>query len=248
MMQSSTTLPPRFDPPPALLHVESWIFDLDNTLYPASCDLFAQIDVKMRQYIADALDLELDEAFTLQKRYYHEYGTTLRGLMKTHGVEPGAFLAYVHDIDYSPLPAAPLLAKALDRLPGRKIVYTNGSERHALNVLDKLGLSRHFDAIFDIKAAGYVPKPNTESYRLMAEHCAIAPAKSAMFEDIARNLAPAAAAGMTTVWVREEGHTQWSGTPGDDLSHIHHMTSDLAGWLAAVAEARDAPASLTATP
>ncbi|PKU26207.1 pyrimidine 5'-nucleotidase [Telmatospirillum siberiense] len=237
-MQSSTETPPPIDPPPALSHVDSWIFDLDNTLYPASCNLFAQIDVRMRQFISEALHLGLDEAFTLQKRYYHEYGTTLRGLMLSHGIEPGVFLAYVHDIDYSPLPTASLLDSALERLAGRKIVFTNGSERHAESVLAKLGLTRHFDAIFDIQAADYIPKPNAESYRRMALHCGIDPKRSAMFEDIARNLAPAAAVGMTTVWVHEEGHTRWSGAPGDDLSHIHHVTDDLAGWLSGVAKAR----------
>lgn len=229
------------DPPPALSHVEAWIFDLDNTLYPASCNLFAQIDLRMRQFISEALHLDLNDAFVLQKRYYHEYGTTLRGLMLAHDIEPGAFLAYVHDIDYSPLPVASLLDSVLGKLTGRKIVFTNGSERHAQNVLDKLGLTRHFDSIFDIKAADYIPKPNSASYRLMAGHCGIDPARSAMFEDMARNLAPAAAAGMTTVWVHEEGHSLWSGTPGDDLSHIHHVTDDLAGWLAGVVRARGEP-------
>ncbi len=237
MQPSTDPLSP--EPPfPALPHVEAWIFDLDNTLYPASCNLFAQIDLKMRQFISEALHLGLDEAFALQKRYYHDYGTTLRGLMLAHGIEPGVFLAYVHDIDCSVLPPAPRLDLALERLTGRKIVYTNGSERHAENVLAQLNLTRHFDAIFDIRAADYIPKPNADSYRRMADHCGIEARRAAMFEDIARNLAPAAAAGMTTVWVREEGHVQWSGAVDDDLSHIHHVTNDLAGWLSGVVAAR----------
>lgn len=224
----------------SLDHVDAWVFDLDNTLYPASSSLFPQIDVRMRQFIADALKLSLDDAFALQKRYYREYGTTLRGLMLSHGVEPAEFLAYVHDIDCTVLSPAPQLDAALDRLAGRKVIFTNGSERHALNVLDRLGLTRHFDGIFDIKAADYIPKPNAESYRRMAARHGIAATRAAMFEDIARNLLPAAAAGMITVWVREEGHTHWSGDAGSDLTHIHHITADLTGWLDGVGRARAA--------
>ncbi|HXP98150.1 MAG TPA: pyrimidine 5'-nucleotidase [Telmatospirillum sp.] len=225
-------------PPPALTHVESWIFDLDNTLYPASSNLFAQIDVKMRQFIAEALDLTLDEAYALQKHYYREYGTTLRGLMLVHNIEPGIFLAYVHDIDCSVLPLAPDLDAALGQLPGRKIIFTNGSERHAENVLARLNLTRHFDAIFDIQAADYIPKPKAETYNRMADFCGIDTRRSAMFEDIARNLAPAAAAGMTTVWVREDGHAGWGSGADNDVSHVDHVTNDLAGWLTGVVAAR----------
>lgn len=237
-MQTSTEILSPENHPPALRHVDAWIFDLDNTLYPASSNLFAQIDLRMRQFISEALHLSLEDAFVLQKRYYHEYGTTLRGLMLAHGIEPSVFLAYVHDIDCSVLPPAPQLNEALAHLDGRKIIYTNGSERHAENVLAQLNLTRHFDSIFDIRAADYIPKPNTDSYRRMADYCSVDASRSAMFEDIARNLAPAAAAGMTTVWVREEGHTQWGGAVSDDLSHIHHVTNDLAGWLAGVVAAR----------
>lgn len=226
-------------PPPALRHVDSWIFDLDNTLYPASSNLFAQIDVKMRQFIAEALGLNLDDAYALQKRYYREYGTTLRGLMLAHGIEPDIFLAYVHDIDCSVLPLAPDLDAALGRLPGRKIVFTNGSQRHAENVLARLNLTRHFDAIFDIRAAGYIPKPKAETYNRMADFCGIDARRSAMFEDIARNLAPAAAAGMTTVWVREDGHAGWGSGVDSDVSRVDHVTNDLAGWLTGVVTARN---------
>jgi putative hydrolase of the HAD superfamily len=225
-------------PPSALSTVDTWVFDLDNTLYPASSSLFPQIDVRMRQFIAEALHLDLDAAFALQKRYYHLYGTTLRGLMLTHGIEPAEFLAFVHDIDCSVLPQAPLLDNALKRLPGRKLIFTNGSERHALNVLDHLGLTGYFEGIFDICAADYIPKPNAESYHRLIRRYDVVAEHAAMFEDIARNLAPAADAGMTTVWVREEGHSHWSGGEPADLSHVHHVTSDLAGWLGAVADTR----------
>ena len=219
---------------PPVDQVDAWVFDLDNTLYPASCSLFPQIDVRMRQFIAQALQLGLDEAYVLQKRYYHHYGTTLRGLMLVHGLEPEAFLTYVHDIDCSVLPPSPRLAGAIARLPGRRIVFTNGSERHAANVLDQLQLSHLFDGIFDIRAAGYIPKPAAETYLTMVRRHGIDSRRAAMFEDIARNLAPAAAIGMTTVWVRTPGHSQHG--PEDehgDLSHIHHVTDDLAGWLEA---------------
>jgi putative hydrolase of the HAD superfamily len=237
-MQTSIEKPLTNNHSLALSHVDTWVFDLDNTLYPASSNLFGQIDVRMRQFISEALKLSLDDAFALQKRYYREYGTTLRGLMLAHDIEPGVFLAYVHDIDCSVLPPAPQLEAALGQLSGRKIIYTNGSERHAENVLSRLNLTKHFDAIFDIRAADYVPKPNAESYDRMAGYCGIDTRRSAMFEDIARNLAPAAAVGMTTIWVREEGHSWWTGGDGDDLSHIHHVTNDLAAWLDAVTKAR----------
>jgi len=212
--------------------LEYWVFDLDNTLYPASCSLFPQIDVKMRQFIAEALHLPLDEAFVLQKRYYHEYGTTLRGLMLAHGIEPDEFLHYVHDIDCSVLAPDPRLAAAVAALPGRRLIYTNGSERHAENVLERLGMLALFDGIFDIRAANFIPKPNAEAYGLMMKRLDVDPALAAMFEDIPRNLLPAAEAGMTTVWVKEDGHSHWT-DEGDPASmpHIHHVTEDLAGWL-----------------
>lgn len=214
--------------------LEYWVFDLDNTLYPASCSLFPQIDVRMRQFIAKALRLPPDEAFTLQKRYYHDYGTTLRGLMLVHGVEPDAFLNHVHDIDCGVLTPDPRLAAAVAALPGRRLIYTNGSERHAENVLNRLGMSELFHGIFDIRAAGFIPKPNAQAHRLMMKRHGVNPALAAMFEDIPRNLLPAAEAGMTTVWVREEGQNHWTDetNPGA-LGHVHHVTGDLAGWLKA---------------
>ncbi len=240
-MTAPSPAPSAADTPPRLNHVDSWIFDLDNTLYPASCSLFPQIDLRMRRFIAEALHLSLDEAFALQKRYYREFGTTLRGLMLVHHLEPAEFLAYVHDIDCTVLEPDPRLERALRGLDGRKIIFTNGSERHAVNVLERLGLSRHFSAIFDIRAADYIPKPNAESYTRLALRHAIDARAAAMFEDLARNLAPAGAAGMTTVWVREAGHSPWTEDAGEDLSHIQYVTDDLAGWLAGVIQARCAP-------
>lgn len=215
--------------------IDSWIFDLDNTLYPASSSLFPQIDFKMRAYIARLLDLSLDDAFRLQKQYYRDYGTTLRGLMAVHGVLPEAFLDYVHDIDHSVLEPAPRLAAALKALPGRRIIYTNGSEKHALAVLDRLGLGGCFEAIFDIAAAGYLPKPERSSYDALIARHRIDPVRAVLVEDIARNLAPAAEIGMTTVLVRDPGAPSWGVGPDGDLSFIDHVTEDLAGWLKAAA-------------
>lgn len=222
-------------------HVETWVFDLDNTLYPASCSLFPQIDLRMRQFIAEALHLGLDEAFALQKRYYREYGTTLRGLMLVHGMEPAEFLAYVHDIDCSVLEPAPRLAEALAAIEGRKLIFTNGSERHAVNVLERLGLTDHFEDIFDIRAADYIPKPNAEGYLRLAQRHGVVARRAAMVEDLARNLVPAAEAGMTTVWVRDQGHSLWASDQNPDVSHVHHITDDLTDWLEQVARARLAP-------
>ncbi|MBI3445033.1 MAG: pyrimidine 5'-nucleotidase [Magnetospirillum sp.] len=219
--------------PPDLSRIESWVFDLDNTLYPASSSLFPQIDVRMRRFIAERLNLPLDEAFRLQKRYYKEFGTTLRGLMLVHRIEPEAFLSFVHDIDCTVLDAAPRLDRVLAALPGRKLIFTNGSERHAENVLARLGIARHFEGIFDIKAAGFIPKPQPECYRAMVERHAVDPRAALMVEDIARNLVPAAAIGMTTLWVREEGDrdTEVLGQDQGDLGHVHHITDDLTAWL-----------------
>lgn len=222
---------------PPLSALETWVFDLDNTLYPAASSLFPQIDVRMRQFIAQSLGLDLDQAYVLQKRYYREFGTTLRGLMTVNGMEPSAFLDYVHDIDHTVLDRAPALDAALARLPGRKLIFTNGSHRHAEKVLARLGIERHFDGIFDIVAAGFVPKPQPQCYDLMVRRFAFDPRAAAMVEDIHRNLAPAAALGMTTVWVRQDDHPDVKVLNQDtpDLDHVHHVVEDLTHWLEQVA-------------
>ncbi|CAA7611518.1 pyrimidine 5'-nucleotidase [Magnetospirillum sp. UT-4] len=219
--------------PHGFAHVEAWVFDLDNTLYPASSSLFPQIDVRMRQFIAARLGMPLDQAFALQKRYYREFGTTLRGLMLVHGLEPDEFLDYVHDIDHTVLDAAPALDAALARLKGRKFIFTNGSAAHAVKVMERLGIAGRFEGIFDIAAAAYVPKPDPACYRAMVDRFGIDPARAAMVEDIHRNLKPAAAIGMTTVWVRQDNHPDFKvvSQDEDDLAHVHHVTEDLVAWL-----------------
>ena len=215
-----------------------WVFDLDNTLYPASSSLFPQIHARMGLFIAERFGVTVEEAHRMQRQYYTHYGTTLRGLMELHEMAPDEFLAYVHDIDHGVLEPSPRLDAALGKIEGRKWVFTNGSARHAEKVLESLRLSHHFQGIFDIKAADYLPKPAIETYRKMLEQYAIDPHKSVMFEDLPQNLVAAAELGMTTVWVRQESHPD--GPFGKDvpMGSIDHVTDDLAGWLESNLETR----------
>ena len=226
-------------PPPkgALDHVDAWIFDLDNTLYPASCNLFAQVDQRMGEFIQRFLAVDAAEAHRVQKQYFREYGTTLRGLMVHHGLTPSEFLDYVHAIDCSPVQPSPALDAALGRLPGRKVIFTNGSVKHAENVMARLGVAHHFHGIFDIIAANYVPKPDPGCYASMIREHAIDPRAAAMFEDLPRNLAPASALGMTTVLVRTD--SEWA-QDGRDGPHIDFVTDDLVRWLEHAAAGRSA--------
>jgi putative hydrolase of the HAD superfamily len=217
-------------------HVDTWIFDLDNTLYPASCRLFDQIDRRICAFVADLLGVDLAEARRLQKGYFYEYGTTLRGLMTQHGVAPDEFLDYVHDIDHSPVACNPALDEALHALPGRKLVFTNGTVRHAEKVLARLGVTHHFGDIFDIVHSDYIPKPAIGPYRKFIAATGIEPKSAAMFEDIARNLEAPHALGMTTVLVTSPDNNDalhlnaiHGGAGG---AHVHHVTGDLAAFLA----------------
>jgi putative hydrolase of the HAD superfamily len=226
-------------PGPDLDHVEAWVFDLDNTLYPASSDLFGEIDRRMGEFIAAALEVDGAEARRIQKAYFRDYGTTLRGLMTNHGTNPVAFLEYVHEIDMSPLEPSPALAEVLSRLEGRKIVFTNGSAEHAGKVMDRLGIKEHFDGVFDITAAGYRCKPDPEAYRALIRDHGLAPRTTAILEDLPRNLAPASALGMTTIWVRND--TIWAEFDhgrGPVESFIDHVTDDLVGWLQEIVATR----------
>lgn len=224
---------------PDFSHVEDWIFDLDNTLYSPSCRLFTQIDAKMRAFISELLNVGSEEAYVLQKQYFRDYGTTLSGLMKLHHIKPKKFLDYVHDLDVSVIPPNPALASALEKLPGRKIVFTNGTVSHAERVLARIGLRQHIDEIFDIVHANYVPKPNAQTFGRFVDRHAVTPAKAAMFEDLNRNLAPAHQMGMTTILVRAaEGHADpavrgW-GEPAPDAPYIHHQTEDLTRFLTTI--------------
>lgn len=213
----------------ALRHIDSWIFDLDNSLYPASANLFALIDARMGEFIQQLLGCDPDEARRVQKSHFLEHGTTLSGLMNSHGVDPHEFLAFVHDIDLARITADPAMVAALDRLPGRKFVFTNGDEAYATRVLDKLGLANAFDGLHDIHAMGYLPKPDPRSYAAMCERHAIDPKRALFAEDMARNLAPAKALGMTTVWI-DNGSD--SGGHDADPALIDFHVTDIGEWLA----------------
>ncbi|HEV8032767.1 MAG TPA: pyrimidine 5'-nucleotidase [Stellaceae bacterium] len=216
--------------------VETWIFDLDNTLYPASCRLFDQVQHRMNAFICNRLSLSPEAAAELRRTYFREYGTTLSGLMTVDRIDPHEFLAFVHDVDLACVPADPALVTALGKLRGRKIVHTNGSVRHAQRLLDHLGVSDSFCGIVDIVAADFEPKPALAGYRLLLRRHAVGPATAVMVEDIARNLAPAAELGMTTAWVRNG--LDWAAA-GADSDYIHHLVDDLAGFLAAAAVLQD---------
>jgi len=235
MTEESATarLPAGFD------HIDAWIFDLDNTLYPARHNLFAQIDKRMGEFIADLLGIDEAEAKRLQKEYFRRHGTTLRGLMLEHGLNPDTFLEYVHEIDLSPIPPDARLGRALARLPGRKVIFTNGTVAHAERVTGHLGISMHFEAIFDIAASDYLPKPDRRPYEKLLRLHGIAAERALMAEDIARNLVPAAALGMTTALVRNPA--DWA-REGGDGGHVHHVVEDLSAWLAALTGIADAAA------
>jgi putative hydrolase of the HAD superfamily len=213
--------------PAAIARAETWIFDLDNTLYPRRCDLFDQVERRIRDYVSEHLGLDAAATRALRDRYREEYASTLRGLMIEHAVAPEPFLRYVHDIDYTPVIESPKLDRLLAALPGRKLIYTNGSVAHAERVLERLAIGHHFVAIFDIAAADYQPKPFPGPYARLLAREAIAPAAAVMVEDIARNLEPAAELGMTTVWLRP--------TPAAASDpFVHHAVDDLEHWLAGV--------------
>tara|TARA_B100001939_G_scaffold250728_2_gene217700 strand:+ start:27469 stop:28209 length:741 start_codon:yes stop_codon:yes gene_type:complete len=213
-----------FDP----AQLDHWVFDLDNTLYPADCNLFTQVDRRMGEFIAERLNLPYDQARQRQKAYFRTYGTTLRGLMSEHDIPPREFLDYVHDIDFSVLTENVPLKEVLSRLPGTKVIYTNADVGYAEKVLDRLGLSRAFSGVFDIHQADYRPKPAPESYQKMIRLFGITPERAVMIEDIARNLVPAHHLGMKTVWVPTA--LSWS-RDGMEEKHIDHTAEDLTGWL-----------------
>jgi putative hydrolase of the HAD superfamily len=216
-------------------HVDTWVFDLDNTLYPHHLNLWQQVDVRIRDYIAKFLDIAHDEAFRLQKDYYRRYGTSMRGLMTEHGMKPDDFLNYVHEIDHSPLVPDPALGAALEALPGRKLILTNGTRKHADAVMRRLDIHGHFEDVFGIIEAELEPKPSPTTYQRFLTRHGVDPSRSAMFEDLARNLAVPHTLGMRTVLVVPEGTREvfredWE-LEGRDADHVDHVTDDLAGFL-----------------
>lgn len=217
-------------------HVDCWVFDLDNTLYCSrKYDLFPAMGEKMALYIEQALGVSRQKAQQLRAQWSADHGTTLRGLMMEHGLHPEAFLEFVHDLDLDQIQPEPNLDKAIGALPGRKVVFTNATVKYAVNVMDRLGVGHHFDAVFDVAAADYVPKPQMPAYDQFLKATGVRPERAIFFEDMARNLAPAAQIGMTTVWVENE---RANAGPTPTCHHVHYIAEDLTRWLEAAATAR----------
>ncbi|MGA2288330.1 pyrimidine 5'-nucleotidase [Bradyrhizobium sp.] len=221
--------------PRSFSHIDTWVFDLDNTLYPHHVNLWQQVDQRIGEFVGAFLGVSTAEARRIQKDYYLRYGTTMRGMMTEHGVRADDYLAYVHQIDHSPLQPNPAMGAAIAKLRGRKLILTNGSTDHAGKVLERLGLAAQFEAVFDIIAAELEPKPAPRTYQKFLRDHAVNPATSAMFEDLARNLVVPHLLGMTTVLVVPDGSTEvvredWE-LEGRNAAHVDHVTDDLTGFL-----------------
>jgi len=219
--------------------IDTWVFDLDNTLYSPDCRLFDQIDVRMGKFISELLSIDRTQARLIQKDYFFRYGTTLSGLMNEHNVAPADFLEFVHDIDHSVVPRDSALDQAIGNLPGKKYICTNGSVAHAEATLAEIGISAHFDDIFDIHAFGYEPKPARNAYDVMLKQAGFNPSRAAMFEDIARNLEVPHELGMATVLVTSENNEDGAlinHLNGDDAGadYVHHTTDDISGFLSRI--------------
>jgi putative hydrolase of the HAD superfamily len=216
---------------PDFRHVKNWIFDLDNTLYCAGNGIFAQIEGRMTDYVMAFLKLPREEAFARQKALYRRYGTTLNGLMREHGAAADDYLHYVHDIDLTGLQPDAVLAGAIEKLPGRRFVFTNGCRDHAGRILDRLGMTELFEAVWDIRTIDFRPKPEMEAYRCVVEAAGLACGQAALFDDLPQNLVPARAMGMTTIWLKSSApygkHMPVDVAPGT----IDHETDDLTAFL-----------------
>ena len=213
--------------------VDTWIFDLDNTLYPASSNLFARVSKRMTYFIQKEFQLDEEPARDLQSKMFRKYGTTMRGLMTEYDMDAEEFLHFVHDIDVSDMNKDPELAELLSKLPGRRLIYTNGSVPHAKRITGQLGIEHLFEDIFDIVASRFVPKPAPEPYDEMINRFNVDPRRSLMVEDMAKNLRPAADLGMITVWLRHS--KDWSSE--DSVGgHIHHEIDDLKLWLKSITD------------
>lgn len=223
-----------------LSHITDWVFDLDNTLYPRTCDLFAQIDTLITQYMMNITELDHDPARLLQKEYYRDHGTTLNGLMIHHNIDPDHYLDTVHDIDYSPVDPHPELIALIEALPGKKFIFTNADVGHATAVLKKLGGADIFDGMHDIRATNYAPKPEQIAYDSFLNVHKIDAKSAVMFDDLEKNLKVPHLMGMATVHVvagDDFSHDQvddWELGRVDNAEHIHHVTNDLVGFLKSI--------------
>lgn len=207
---------------------DTWVFDLDNTLYAAECALFDQIDRKIGEYVQSLLQIEADEAREIQKRYLLEFGTTLNGLMANHKVDPAHYLATVHAIDFSAIKRDQKLRDGIMALKGRKLVFTNADKPYATEILKRLGVLDLFESIFDIVAAKLQPKPAKAVYEMFLDKYDVDPNRAVMFEDMVRNLIPAHELGMATVWINTG--SVW-GEADYDASIVHAETPRLSDWL-----------------
>ena len=211
-------------------NINTWIFDLDNTLYSADSGIFQQVHRLMGEFISKNLNVDLTEAKKLQSKYYKQHGTTLRGMIDNHGTNPDYFLEEVHKLDYSIVGPNDLLNRELKKLKGRKIIYTNANKQHVINVLERIDLTNFFDEIFDIKMANYIPKPEIKPYEQIIDLFNINPKSSAMFDDIARNLVPAKKVGFTPVWI-DAGYENFSDDIKASKNYLDYTTRDLSLFL-----------------
>ncbi len=217
--------------------INTWIFDLDNTLYSADSGIFQQVHKLMGEFISKNLNMEMPEAKKLQAKYYKQHGTTLRGLMDNHGIDPDYFLDEVHRLDYSIVSSNEILNQELQKLEGRKIIYTNANNKHAIDVLDRIDLANFFDEIFDIKMANYIPKPEIKPYEQIIDLFSIDPESSAMFDDIAKNLVPAKKVKFTSVWI-DAGYENFSDDIAASKKYLDFQTTDLSLFLKDINEGK----------
>ena len=211
-----------------LKNIKFWLFDLDNTLYSGATKVFDQVDKRMSEFISTKLNISKEEAKKIQKNYFIEYNTTLNGMIKNHKIDANEFLEFVHDIDLSFLKKDKQLDEEIEKIKGKKIIFTNGSRAHAQNVTKRLGIERHFDDIFDIVSADFIPKPSLKTYQKLIEKYKIEPQYSIFIEDIARNLKPAYELGMKTVWI--ENDEPWA-AEFSDSDFINYKTDKLSKFL-----------------
>ena len=216
---------------PSLVNkIDTWIFDLDNTLYSADSGIFQQVHQLMGKFIKGFLNVDLNKAKEIQKKFYKEHGTTLRGLMDNYGVDPDHFLSEVHKLDYSIVSSNDKLNQEIKKLKGRKIIYTNANMEHTLNVLKRIKLNNFFDEIFDIKMANYIPKPAIKPYEQIIKDFNLNPTTSAMFDDIAKNLVPAKKVGFTSIWI-DAGYENFSDDIKSAKKYLDFSTNDLRIFL-----------------
>ena len=210
--------------------VKTWIFDLDNTLYSADSGIFQQVHELMGKFVSKQLNIDIDKAKKIQKNYYKQHGTTLRGMMDNHGVDPDHFLAEVHRLDYSIVGPNKELNIELKKLEGRKIIYTNANMQHTIDVLERIELSNFFDDIYDIKMANYIPKPEMAPYEQLIKQFNIDAKSAAMFDDIAKNLVPAKKVGFKSVWI-DAGYENFSDDIKASKSYLDHETTNITKFL-----------------